>query len=56
MQWLNILVARLRALAHREAVLEDIDEELRAHVEMETEALVERGVSMASPWLTKWLL
>jgi putative ABC transport system permease protein len=44
MQWLNILISRLRALVRREAVLEDIDEELRLHVEMETEALIERGM------------
>jgi putative ABC transport system permease protein len=45
MRWLNILAARLRALSGREAVIRDIDEELRAHVEMETEANVARGMS-----------
>jgi putative ABC transport system permease protein len=45
MRWLNIFSARLRALLGREAVIRDIDEEMRLHVEMETEANVERGMS-----------
>jgi putative ABC transport system permease protein len=45
MRWLNILSARLRALVGREAVIRDIDEEMRLHVEMETEANIERGMS-----------
>ena len=47
MKWLNILTARLRALARREAVIQDIDEEMRLHLELETEANVERGMSQA---------
>ncbi|HEX8650259.1 MAG TPA: ABC transporter permease, partial [Pyrinomonadaceae bacterium] len=45
MRWFNIFSARLRALLGREAVLHDIDEEMRLHVEMETEANIERGMS-----------
>jgi predicted permease len=45
MRWLNILVARVRALLRREAVIADIDEELRLHIEMETEANVAHGMS-----------
>jgi putative ABC transport system permease protein len=45
MRWLNILSARLRALTGREAVIRDIDEELRLHIEMEAEANVRRGLS-----------
>jgi predicted permease len=45
MRWLNIFSARLRALLGREAVLRDIDEELRLHIEMETESNVRRGMS-----------
>jgi len=45
MKWFNILRARLRALFRRESVLRDIEEELRVHVEMETEANIERGMS-----------
>src|SRR5919202_635261 len=45
MKWLNIIAARLRALLGREAVIRDIDEEMRLHVEMETEANIERGMS-----------
>lgn len=40
----NVLLARLRALFGREAVIGDIDEELRLHLEMEAEANVERGM------------
>jgi predicted permease len=45
MKWLNILMARLAALFRRDTVLEDIDEELRSHIEMETEANREMGMT-----------
>ncbi|HEX8774171.1 MAG TPA: ABC transporter permease [Pyrinomonadaceae bacterium] len=45
MRWLNIFAARLRALLGREAVIRDIDDEMRLHIEMETEANIERGMS-----------
>lgn len=45
MRWLNVLVARLRALLWRDKVIHDIDEELRAHLEMETEANREMGMT-----------
>jgi putative ABC transport system permease protein len=45
MEWFNILMARLRALFRRESVLWDIEEELRIHVEMETEANIRRGMA-----------
>ena len=45
MEWFNVVVARLRALFRRAAVIDDIDEELRSHIELETEALVERGMT-----------
>jgi putative ABC transport system permease protein len=44
MEWLNILIARLRGLLRREAVIQDIEEEMRSHVEMEIEANIERGM------------
>ncbi len=44
MEWFNILKARLRALFRRESVLQDIEEELRVHVEMETETNIRRGM------------
>src|SRR5215470_16044819 len=44
MKWFNILTARLRALFRRESVLQDIEEELRTHVEMETETNIRRGM------------
>jgi hypothetical protein len=37
MRWFNVIAARLRALFGRESVISDIDEELRLHVELETE-------------------
>ena len=45
MKWFNVLQARLRALFRRESVLRDIKEEMRVHVEMETETNIERGMS-----------
>src|SRR5262245_42198182 len=45
MEWLNILRARLRALFRREGVLRDIEEELRVHIEMETETNIRRGMT-----------
>ena len=43
MQWIDIIRTRLRGLVRREAVLEEIEEELRAHVDLETETNIERG-------------
>jgi macrolide transport system ATP-binding/permease protein len=45
MKWFNILKARLRTLFRRENVLRDIEEELRIHIDMETESNIERGMS-----------
>ena len=45
MRLLNLLLARLRALFGRESVISDIDEELRLHVEMETEQNLARGMA-----------
>ncbi|MBO0863047.1 MAG: ABC transporter permease, partial [Chloracidobacterium sp.] len=44
MEWFNLLMARLRAMFRRESVLRDIEEELRVHVEMETETNIKRGM------------
>ena len=44
MEWFNILRTRLCALFGREKVLRDIEEELRVHVEIETETNIERGM------------
>src|SRR5688572_18343435 len=44
MRWLNILKARLRALVRRDVILKDIEEEMRSHIEMETETNIERGM------------
>jgi predicted permease len=45
MRWFSILIARLRALFRRDSVLQDIDEELRAHIEIEMEANRELGMT-----------
>ncbi|HKH49586.1 MAG TPA: ABC transporter permease [Thermoanaerobaculia bacterium] len=47
MRLLNVFSTRVRALHQREAVLGDIDEEMRLHIEMETEANMERGMQPA---------
>ena len=45
MKWIYTLIARLRGLFRRDAVLDDIDEEMRAHIEMEIEANQELGMT-----------
>jgi MacB-like protein len=45
MNWLNVGLARIRGVIRREAVLRDVDEELRLHIDLETEANVRRGMS-----------
>ena len=45
MRWFNILLDRVRALLHRDAVIHDIDREISIHLEMETKANLERGMS-----------
>ena len=45
MKWFNILKARLRALFRRESILQDIEEELRVHVEMATDENLKRGMT-----------
>lgn len=44
MEWLNILKTRLRALVRRDAIIDEIEAEHRAHLEMETDANVARGM------------
>src|SRR6478672_10625739 len=45
MKFLNILMARLRALLGRDKVLNEIDEEMKAHIELEADANRERGMT-----------
>ncbi len=44
MKRLDILTDRLRALFRRDAMIEEIDEEMRLHLEMETRTNIERGM------------
>jgi putative ABC transport system permease protein len=45
MKWFNLLRDRIRALFARETVIEDIDRELRLHVDMQTDANIAAGMS-----------
>ena len=47
MKWFNILRDRLRALRGRETVINDIDREMRLHVELQTEANIRAGMTPA---------
>jgi putative ABC transport system permease protein len=47
MRLLNVFSTRVRALGQREAILDDIDEEMRLHIDMVTEANMERGMPQA---------
>jgi putative ABC transport system permease protein len=47
MKWFNILRDRVRALKQRETVINDIDREMRVHVELQTEANIRAGMSPA---------
>ena len=47
MKWFNIFRDRLRALRQRETVLEDIDREMRLHLELQVEANIKAGMSPA---------
>lgn len=44
MRWSNLFITRLRALMRREDILDDIEEEMRHHIELETETNLERGM------------
>jgi putative ABC transport system permease protein len=45
MKWFRILRDRLRAMKQREEVINDIDREMRAHVELQVEANIRAGMS-----------
>ena len=45
MKWFNILRDRLRALRQRETVINDIDREMRLHLELQVEANIKAGMS-----------
>ena len=45
MQWFKLLSARLYAVLKRDNVIADIDDEFRLHVDLETKANLERGMS-----------
>ncbi|HKV34487.1 MAG TPA: ABC transporter permease [Pyrinomonadaceae bacterium] len=45
MKWFNILRDRLRALRQRDTVIDDIDREMRSHLDLQTEANIKAGMS-----------
>src|ERR1044072_5086006 len=45
MKWYNLLRDRLRALIGRETIIDDIDRELRLHVNLQTDANLAAGMS-----------
>jgi len=45
MSWFNILRDRIRALRQREEVINDIDREMRLHLEMQVDANIRAGMS-----------
>ena len=50
MEWFNIALARLRAIWRRDRVINDINEEMRLHVEMETQTNIDRGMRPAEAY------
>src|SRR5215212_8749402 len=47
MKWFNVLRDRLRALRQRDTVINDIDREMRSHLELQVEANIKAGMSPA---------
>lgn len=47
MKWFNVFRERLRALFHRETVIDEIDEEMRLHLDLEKDANLSKGMSTA---------
>jgi putative ABC transport system permease protein len=45
MTWLTVLGARLRGLVRRDRVIDDIQAEMRSHVDLATEANIRRGMT-----------
>lgn len=47
MKWFNLFRDRLRALRQRDTVIDDIDREMRSHLDLQTEANIKAGMSPA---------
>ncbi|MFT5325704.1 MAG: putative ABC transport system permease protein, partial [Planctomycetaceae bacterium] len=45
MSWLQQIIVRLRSIIHREEFETELDDEIRFHIDMQTEQLVESGMS-----------
>src|SRR5262245_20234134 len=48
----HILLARIRNIFRREKLLQDTAEEIRSHIELETQSLIEAGMSPEEARLT----
>jgi hypothetical protein len=44
MKWFNVLRDRLRALRQRDTVINEIDRELRSHLDIQTQANINAGM------------
>jgi predicted permease len=47
MEWVRELVRRIKMLRHRDQLESDLDEEIRLHLELREQQLIERGMSAA---------
>jgi hypothetical protein len=45
MRWFKVILSRAEGLFRRDAVLKDIEEEMRIHIELETQTNLERGMT-----------
>ena len=50
MTWLDAFAARVRAVLRREAIIDEIEQEMRSHVELATEANLARGMTPDAAW------
>ena len=45
MSWLQQIIVRLRSIIHRQEFEAELDDEIRLHIDMQTEQLVKEGMS-----------
>jgi predicted permease len=45
MRWINLLGSRLRGLLHSDQVINEIEEEMRFHLDMETQTNIDKGIT-----------
>ena len=47
MKWFNVFRDRMRALRGRDTVINDIDREMRSHLDLQTDANIKAGMTPA---------